>query len=156
MNIYTLKNEQEIERPLREVFSFFENPENLAILTPKSLNFKILTPSPIIMKAGALIDYTIQVLGIEQRWTTLITSYEPPFRFVDEQIKGPYAFWHHTHTFSETSAGTLIKDEVRYAIPFGLVGTLAQEIFVKKELDKIFRFRAETIERHFQSSSNKV
>lgn len=153
MNIYTLRHEQEIKRSLREVFRFFENPENLAVLTPRSLNFKILTPSPIIMKAGALIDYTIQVLGVEQRWTTLITSYEPPYRFVDEQIKGPYAFWHHTHTFTETPAGALIKDEVRYAVPFGWAGKIAQSLFVKKELEKIFRFRAETIETHFQSLS---
>jgi len=144
-----LKREQEIARPLKEVFAFFEKPENLAKITPPSLGFKILTPLPIEMREGALIDYTVNVFGLPQRWTTLITAYDPPHRFVDTQIKGPYDFWHHTHTFKEIDAGTLITDEVRYVLPFGLLGELAHIFVIEGQLRHIFNYRAQVIEKIF-------
>lgn len=155
MKVYTLTHTQSIDRPLREIFSFFENPENLSRLTPQSLNFKILTPPPIIMKAGTLIDYTIEVFKIEHRWRTLITAYEPPYRFVDEQLEGPYSFWHHTHTFSESGKMTVIKDEVRYALPLGWIGGIARELIVKKQLEEIFNYREKAIFNYFNASSSK-
>jgi ligand-binding SRPBCC domain-containing protein len=154
MKVHTLKREQTIARPLKEVFAFFEKPENLAKITPPSLGFKILTPEPIEMKAGTLIDYTVSVFGIPQRWTTIITEYNPPHRFVDTQIKGPYDFWHHTHSFSETEAGILIVDEVRYTLPFGPLGELAHIFAIEGQLNQIFNYRAKVIEKIF-SQQNK-
>lgn len=150
MKFYTLKREQLIPRPLREVFSFFENPGNLAVITPRSLNFKILTPQPIVMKNGLRIDYTIRIAGFPLRWTSLISDYQPPYRFVDEQVRGPYAYWHHTHTFQEVDGGTLAGDEVRYAIPMGPLGQLAHFLFVRRDLEKIFDFRAQVLQKTFQ------
>ena len=84
-----------------DVFNFFSMPENLVKITPKSLSFTILTPKPIDMEKGTLIDYTISLMGFPVHWRTLISDYNPPHSFIDQQIKGPYAFWHHTHTFTE-------------------------------------------------------
>ncbi|MBD3332299.1 CDP-paratose 2-epimerase, partial [candidate division GN15 bacterium] len=103
MKVYTLKREQLIRRPRQDVFQFFERPENLEEITPGNMGFVILTPRPILMRAGAVLDYTVRVLGVRIRWTTLIESYDPPERFTDVSIKGPYSFWHHTHTFEEVS-----------------------------------------------------
>jgi ligand-binding SRPBCC domain-containing protein len=127
-----------------EVFRFFETPENLARLTPPSLGFEILTPSPIVMRAGALIDYCVRPLGFPQRWTTLIESYDPPRRFTDVQLRGPYSFWHHTHTFEVAEGGTRMTDEVRYVLPFGPFGAPAAP-WVAWQLDRIFDFRARTV-----------
>ena len=114
---YTLKRQQLIRRPLEEVFPFFARPENLGLLTPPSLGFQMLPPAPIHMKEGALIDYAINLYGMHLRWTTVITHFDPPHAFADVQLRGPYSFWHHTHTFVESGNGTVATDEVRYAIP---------------------------------------
>jgi ligand-binding SRPBCC domain-containing protein len=140
---------QSLPRPPAEVFQFFETPENLARLTPPSLGFEILTPSPIAMRAGALIDYCVRPLGFPQRWTTLIESYDPPRRFTDVQLRGPYSFWHHTHTFEAEGAGTRMTDEVRYVLPFGPFGAPAAP-WVESQLKKIFDYRAETVAAFFK------
>lgn len=137
--------EQFIPRPRGEVFPFFERPENLAKITPPSLGFKILTPGPLEMKKGLTIDYTIKILGLPVRWRTLILEYNPPFSFVDNQERGPYALWHHTHTFEEVSGGTLMKDEVKYAVPFGLLGSLVNAVWVRRDIENIFRYRTRVI-----------
>ena len=108
MNVHTLTQRQLVPAPIGDVFAFFSRPENLERLTPKTLGFRILTPMPIEMKEGAVIDYAIRIAGVPVRWTTLITLYEPHHRFIDVQQRGPYAYWHHTHTFTETPDGTLI------------------------------------------------
>jgi ligand-binding SRPBCC domain-containing protein len=149
MKTYSLKRQQLVNIPIDEVFGFFQKPENLARLTPDSLDFKILTPLPIEMKAGALIDYTIRLLSFRVRWTTMIVDYDPPHRFVDIQLKGPYSYWHHIHTFSEVSGGTLIEDEVTYLLPFGIPGRLAHGFFIKRKLERIFDYRAELIKKIF-------
>lgn len=146
MKIYTLRRQQKINRPRHEVFEFFEKPENLERITPLSVGFRILTPRPIKMKAGTVLDYTIKVLGLPVRWTTLISEYEPPARFADVALKGPYSFWHHTHTFEEVDGQTIMTDEVRYALPFGLLGRLVRSLWVKGQLDYIFDYRAGIIE----------
>jgi ligand-binding SRPBCC domain-containing protein len=151
MNLHTLKYEQYIDRPIGDVFDFFSRPENLAHITPASLGFVILTPSPIEMRVGALISYTIRLAGIRVRWTSMITQYEPPKRFIDEQLKGPYTFWHHTHSFREHGNGTLITDEVKYAIPFGFLGEAVRRIFVRRQLDRIFSYRGNVIGKIFQN-----
>ena len=149
MKYYVLKKEQFIPRPLKEVFAFYERPENLARITPPWLGFRIVTPSPIVMRQGALFEYTIRVMGTRLRWISVISAYEPPFKFIDEQIKGPYAYWHHTHTFAEAKDGTMVGDEVRYALPFGPLGSLAQRIAVRRQLEKVFTYRAEVCKSIF-------
>jgi ligand-binding SRPBCC domain-containing protein len=155
MKIYTLQAEQFVARALPEVFEFFSRPENLARITPPSLGFVILTPSPIEMRVGTQIDYTIRIAGIPLRWRTLISVYDPPNRFVDEQLKGPYVYWHHTHRFYSVLGGTMINDEVRYALPFGPLGLPAHWLFVRRKLDQIFSHRKAIVEKIFVALPNK-
>ncbi len=146
MKVYTLKKEQKISKGISDVFDFFSKPENLAKITPSKMRFKILTPVPIEMKEGALIDYTVRVLGFPIRWRTLITKYEPPNIFIDQQLKGPYSLWHHTHTFTKISdSETLIKDIVVYTIPFSFFGRIIHSLYIKRDLDKIFSYRKDKI-----------
>jgi len=149
VKVYTLKREQLIRSPVEDIFSFFENPENLSRITPSNLGFKIITPRPIDMKAGTLIDYTIIIYGIRAHWRTLITDYDPPRGFTDEQLKGPYSFWHHRHEFISTADGTIIRDTVTYALPFGILGRLAHVLYVKRQLQNIFDFRTSAIKNIF-------
>ena len=142
MKLYTLNKEQVISKNISEVFDFFSKPENLSTITPPKMNFQILTPSPINMKKGALIDYTINIMFISMRWRTLITEYDPPYLFIDAQIKGPYSIWHHTHTFTKINEKeTLIKDIVLYSIPLGFIGRVVHWIYIKRDLEKIFSYR---------------
>jgi len=149
MKIYKIITKQFVKRPLAEVFEFFSSPENLAEITPEDLNFKILTPEPLEMKRGAVIDYTIKLFKIPVHWRTLITTFEPPYRFVDEQIKGPYSLWHHTHIFKEVSGGVEIHDSVSYSVPFGLLGRLLHAVWIKRDLERIFEHRKNVIDRIF-------
>ncbi len=149
LRIYRISREQFVPAPLGNVFSFFSRPENLARLTPEDLGFLILTPSPIHMKPGTVIDYTIRLWWFRVRWTTLITAYDPPVSFVDTQARGPYAFWHHVHTFSARDNGTVITDEVQYALPLGWIGRLVHSLFVRKRLRQIFDYRRDVIGRTF-------
>lgn len=152
MNVHLLRREQTIPRPREDVFSFFARPENLAVITPPGLGFTILTPTPVPMHQGAVIDYTVRILGVRRHWRTLITDYDPPHRFTDIQLKGPYTFWHHTHSFEAIADGTRIVDEVQYVIPWGFLGGIAQKIIVARRLDAIFAYRADVISRRFGSS----
>jgi len=145
MQTHLLRRTQLLPASREEVFAFFQSPENLARITPSWLGFRILTPSPITMKEGALIDYTVRWLGFPVRWKTLITAYEPPVLFVDQQLQGPYSFWHHTHEFHETPGGTEMNDTVRYILPAGLFGEALHRLMVRRQLDEIFDFRAQTI-----------
>lgn len=151
MGLHFFKAEQIISAPLDRVFSFFSKPENLSRITPASLGFQILTPSPIEMKAGALIDYTVKVLGFRTRWTTLITDYVPLQRFTDVQLRGPYSFWHHTHIFNEVPGGVQMLDEVRYAMPFGILGDMIEPFLVRPDIQKIFECRKKVIEELFSA-----
>lgn len=148
MKKYTLRKVQMIRRPREEVFSFFSKPENLKLITPPGLDFIILTPLPINMKSGTLIDYSVRILGVRRHWTTLIIDYNPPEKFVDVQLKGPYTFWHHTHTFKETEEGTLLEDNVQYIVPFGILGRLAHALLIRRQLNHIFEYRAKVIRKH--------
>lgn len=147
MTIHTLERKQHFPLKPGEVFPFFESPGNLARITPPWLNFRILTPGPIEMKVGTVIDYTIRWMGIRVRWKTLITSHEPPWKFVDEQIKGPYSLWHHTHLFAEIPSGTEMTDIVRYVLPGGPIGDVAHALVVRRQLNGIFNYRAEAISK---------
>ncbi len=129
-------------RPLEEVFAFFAEPRNLDAITPRWLKFEILSAGPITMRAGTLLDYRIRVHGIPVHWRSKIATWEPPHRFVDEQLRGPYARWHHTHIFEEQDQGTLCRDEVRYW-PRG--GRLADWLFVRRDLKQIFQYREQRL-----------
>ncbi|GBC81082.1 hypothetical protein HRbin10_00187 [bacterium HR10] len=151
MKLYRLFRQQWVPAPLEEVFAFFDRPENLNAITPPSLHFRLLTPSPVPMHQGALIDYSIRLLGVPMRWTTYIAVYEPPHCFVDVQLRGPYSFWHHTHRFVAKNGGTEITDEVLYVLPFGLLGRLAYALWVRRQLEYIFAYRRERIAELFGS-----
>ena len=107
---YWLRAEMLVEQPLETVFEFFADAKQLERITPPILNFKILTPMPVEIKAGLLLDYQISIHKVPIKWRTEIAVWEPPYRFVDRQLKGPYHLWHHEHTFEETENGTLVKD----------------------------------------------
>ena len=130
-----------VKHPIDAVFDFFSKAENLNLITPPELNFKILTPLPIEMKKGTVIDYKIKLSGLPFNWKTGITSWEPPFRFVDTQIKGPYKVWIHEHTFTETQQGTVIKDSVDYLPKGWIAEPLIHNLFVRKRLEHIFDYR---------------
>ncbi|MCL7972776.1 MAG: SRPBCC family protein [marine benthic group bacterium] len=144
----TLRREMRVEKPRDEVFAFFANAENLGRITPPELNFQILTPLPIQMEEGTLIDYRLRIWGVPVYWQTLISSWDPPHSFVDEQLRGPYREWIHTHRFEEDGSGTLLIDEVRYRIPFGPLGALARPLVVR-QVEKIFDHRNQVTRKLF-------
>ncbi|MBX2989919.1 MAG: SRPBCC family protein [Bacteroidetes bacterium] len=149
MNVHTLTRVQTLDYPIDEVFEFFRSPENLARITPPWLNFRILTPLPLEMHRGTLIDYTVNWLGMPVRWTTNIVEFNPPHHFVDLQISGPYSFWHHTHTFLEQNGKTDMRDEVRYVLPFGIFGEAVHRLIVRRQLEEIFDYRERAVRRQF-------
>jgi len=127
--------------PRERVFAFFADPRNLEHLTPPWLKFRILTPEPLPVGEGAVFDYTLRLHGLPIRWRTLITVWREGYGFEDLQLKGPYALWHHRHTFEDTpDGGTRMRDEVRYRLPFGWLGALALPL-VKRDVAQIFVHR---------------
>jgi ligand-binding SRPBCC domain-containing protein len=145
--VYRLEATMNAPVPLERVFRLFEDPRNLAKITPPWLNFRILHPESVRMREGAEIDYLIRWLGVPMKWKTLITRYEPPHLFVDEQVRGPYTLWHHEHTFLETGAGVEIRDRVDYRLPLGTLGRIAHALVIRRQLLGIFRYRQAAIAR---------
>ena len=129
-----------------KVFEFFSDAANLGRITPPEIGFEMRTVGKIEMRAGTLIDYTIRLHRIPIRWRTEITRWEPPHRFVDVQLRGPYALWVHTHRFREEGDETVIEDDVRYALPFGAPGRIGHPL-VRRQLARIFAYRQEAVER---------
>ena len=129
-----------------QVFPFFGDARNLERITPPWLHFEILTPDLAVLGAGTLIDYRIRLHGLPLRWRTRISAWDPPRRFVDEQVRGPYRQWIHEHTFEARDGGTLCRDLVRYAVPGG---ALVDKLFVRRDVEKIFAYRQSVLKEIF-------
>jgi ligand-binding SRPBCC domain-containing protein len=141
MSIHVLKRELLVPFRRDDVFEFFADARNLERITPPWLGFQITTDGPIGMHEGALIDYKLRIRGLPARWRTRITVWNPPFQFVDTQLKGPYKLWHHTHTFEEHAAGTRMTDEVQYELPLGILGDMVHAVLVRRDIETIFDYR---------------
>ncbi len=147
MRIHRLDREQFVARPLAEVFEFFSQARNLEALTPGFLRFEVLSPEPIEMRPGTLISYRLKVRGIPLRWVSQIEAWEQQRTFVDRQLSGPYRLWHHRHDFEARDGGTVVRDRVHYAIPLWPLGEVAHALLVRRDLESIFGFRQEAVER---------
>ena len=148
MRAHLLIREQRLPGSPEEVFPFFASARNLEAITPPWLRFRVVTPEPIAMDAGALIAYRLRLHGVSVRWLTRIETWQPDVRFVDAQVRGPYRLWHHTHELTPLDDGrTLMRDTVRYALPFGPLGEVAHRLFVARDLRRIFDFRAAEVRR---------
>ncbi|MFP5364713.1 MAG: SRPBCC family protein [Thermoleophilia bacterium] len=145
MDVRILAREQRLPGSPSRVFGFFGDARNLEAITPPMLRFALVTPEPIEMRRGTLIRYRLRVRGLPVSWLTEISEWDPPHRFVDEQLEGPYALWHHTHTFEADGDETIMRDVVRYRIGFGPLGTLADRLVVRRDLARIFDHRAERV-----------
>jgi len=148
VRIHVLEREQRLPAPPSAVFPFFADARNLEAITPPLLRFRVVTPDPIVMRVGTLIQYRLRLRGIPVNWLTTIQEWEPPHRFVDVQLRGPYALWHHTHDLEPLGDDrTLMRDTVRYAIGFGALGELAHRLVVARDLEAIFTFRHDAVAR---------
>lgn len=143
---HVLERRQQVQIPVEKAFEFYGDAHNLERITPPLLRFEVTTPPPIEMGVGTLIEYRLRLHRVPVRWRTRITVWEPPQRFVDVQIKGPYSLWEHTHTFEEDGPGaTIIGDRVRYSIPFGPLGEIADRLLVQRDLKQIFDYRRDAV-----------
>ena len=149
MKVRRLETRLWVPRSPDEVFPFFADARNLEQLTPPWLHFQILTPTPIEMRVGTLIDYRIKIRRIPVRWRTEISAWEPPYRFVDEQLRGPYHTWHHEHTFTAVDGGTEIRDVVHYRPRGGPLAPMIDRWFVEGDVTRIFEYRQEQLARHY-------
>lgn len=149
MKIREIHSELWLPVPLEDLFPFYSDARNLEKLSPPWVNFKILTPAPIVMRAGALIDYQIKLRGFPLRWRTRINSWEPPNQFSDEQIRGPYRYWLHEHSFKTEARGTRVIDHIRYAVYFDF---LVHDWLVRPDIDRIFKYRTDALKARFNAT----
>jgi len=153
MKLHLFKSEVWLPLPPPELFAFFSDAANLDAITPPWLHFHIVMPPPVVMREGTLIDYRLRVRGLPLRWRTRINVWQPPHRFVDEQLRGPYRQWIHEHTFEPRDGGTLACDHVRYAVPLDF---LTHRWFVRPDIERIFEFRAEALRARFVPLQAKI
>ena len=144
---HVLETEQVVAAGIEETFAFFSNAANLDAITPPSLDFTILTPPPIEMREGTLIEYRLGILGMPIHWLTRIDAWDPGRSFTDTQLRGPYALWVHRHSFAPRRDGTLIRDRVDYALPAPFLTAPIHALFVRPMIEKIFAYRREVIAR---------
>ncbi len=148
MKTHRLEREQRLEHPIDEVFQFFSRASNLERITPAWLSFEVLTPEPILMHIGTLIEYRLRVHRVPLRWVSRIEAWEPGRSFVDRQLRGPYGLWHHRHIFEPVEANaTIVRDDVDYALPLGPLGELAHPLFVRRDVERIFEYRRQAVDR---------
>ena len=147
-----LERSQVVSAPVDEVFRFFEDPRNLAKITPPWVSFEVLQIEALPLRSDITNAYRIHWLGIPLRWCSLIVEYEPGRRFVDVQTSGPYRYWRHEHAFEDLGGSTMVRDRVEYEMPYGLVGRLFHRLFVARQLRQIFDYRTAAIERIFRES----
>ena len=147
MRTHRLEREQRLDHPIDQVFEFFSRASNLEQITPAWLSFAVLTPEPIEMHVGALIEYRLRVHRVPLRWVSRIEEWEPGRGFADRQLRGPYRLWHHRHTFEPADGGTIVRDQVDYALPFGRLGELAHPLFVSRDIESIFEYRHQAVDR---------
>jgi ligand-binding SRPBCC domain-containing protein len=145
MREQVLEREQFIPLPIEEAYAPFGAVSNLQAITPGWLHFRILSDPNAELEEGSVIEYRLRLHGFPIRWRTVIESWDPPHRFTDIQVKGPFALWHHTHTFEAVEGGTMVRDRVRYRIGFGPIGDLAHRLLVKRDLERIFDYRREAV-----------
>ena len=145
LRTHELRRVQRLPGSPGDVFPFFADARNLEAITPPLLRFEVVTPGEIEMRVGTIIQYQLRVHRIPVRWLTSIQAWEPPYRFVDVQVSGPYALWHHTHEFAADGNTTVMTDVVRYSIGFGWLGEIAHRLFVGRDVDAIFRFREQAV-----------
>ena len=150
LKIYQIKTKQKLPISSKEAWQFLSNPNNLAEITPKYMNFKILSGADRPIFAGQIIQYKVTpVLGITLKWVTEITHVKENEYFVDEQRFGPYSLWHHKHFIKKINGGIEMEDIVDYKIPFGILGQIAHPLFVKNKLRQIFKFREKKLIKLF-------
>ncbi|HUG02385.1 MAG TPA: SRPBCC family protein [Longimicrobiales bacterium] len=153
---HVLERTQVVPLPVERAFDFFDDPRNLARITPDWLHFRVAEEGPLTMREGVEIRYRVRPFLLPRRWTSRITRYHPPVAFVDEQVQGPYAFWRHQHAFRAIdAANTAVTDRVEYALPFGVLGELAHALFVRRRLEAIFRYRERAIEEILGTASEE-
>jgi ligand-binding SRPBCC domain-containing protein len=153
VRVFELSRSLTLERPLEEVFAFFADPFNLEAITPPWLRFGIEGLTTPEVGEGTEIQYRLRIRGVPVRWRSLISSWEPPHRFVDEQLRGPYRLWRHTHTFQEVEGRTVVGDHVSYA-PLG--GWLADRLLVRRDLERIFDHRHERLRSLLASPAERA
>jgi len=151
MNTRTYQTQLWLPLPPADLFPFFADAGNLEAITPRWLNFRVVTRLPIVMEEGVLIDYRLRVHGVPMRWRTRINAWEPPRRFVDEQLRGPYRLWVHEHTFEPQAGGTLVQEHVRYAVR---LDWLVHRWLVRPEVERIFAFRERALRDRFGISKS--
>ena len=151
--IYLIEREQRLEAEPERVFAFFCAARNLEAITPSWLRFEVLTPEPIEMARGTRIEYELRLHGAPLRWVTRIEDWQPGVRFVDRQAYGPYAMWRHTHEFERAGTDTIVRDTVRYALPFGALGALAEALFVRRDLERVFDHREAKVARILRAAA---
>ena len=139
---FILEREQLVPGQAAELFEFFENPQNLLFLTPPRLQFRVLASSTPVISQGTTIEYAFKICGVPFKWTSLISMWNPPYEFMDEQVRGPYRSWVHHHAFEQTDAGVRTRDRVAYRV---IGGALVNRLFVRRELDRIFDHREESL-----------
>ncbi|MBM4263405.1 MAG: SRPBCC family protein [Deltaproteobacteria bacterium] len=152
MKTFSLKRSLWLPQPREKIFNFFSNPHNLDRVTPPWLRFKVLSPPSTTIQTGTLLDYRLRLRGIPIFWQSEISLWQPPLRFVDRQTRGPYSLWVHDHTFDHDHGGTLVGDNVEYAVPGG---TLVNLLLVAPDLERIFDYRHQVLKDLFDSQNSR-